>query len=194
MSKAEFSDVETIKNKITSSNIQYRLLGTNSTVNGKNNATFIGASNMPIEYVVKDETSSRRFFQITTLDKMLWKSINNLDYLQMWKTIDENTEELYIGDMHQELVEIQKSFKHTSVIEHFFKEMLPNLNNKEGTTKIRTSDLFPRFKEYRLSAGYTGISMGKHLFLERIRSLIGDPIYGRMEEGQSATWYYYNKD
>jgi hypothetical protein len=188
MSKAEYSDVDTIKNKITSNTIQYRILGTNSTVSGKNTTTFIGASNTRIEFVIKDETSSRRFFQIITLDKMKWGLINSFDYLKMWKSIDENAENPYIADVYADIVEAQKGFKHMSIVEHFIKETMPNLSSIEGEGRISRQELFSKFKEYKIQAGYT-TSMGKHLFCEKLRYHVGESQRG-LVNGVYCDFYY----
>ena len=193
MSKAEKSDVESIKNKITSPTIQYRMLGTNSLQTGTNNATFIGASNVEIEHVIKDDTSARRFYQIVTLARMDWKAINELDFYTMWKSVDEEKDQPYILPHIEQIQQNQASFKHTTAIEHFVMEEYPTLTNQlfEGAKSISRGDLYTKYKDYRVQSGYPS-SVGKHYFFSQIRSKIGDP--DRIRQNNEDKFVYYYKD
>lgn len=174
MSKADKADVESIKNKITSNTIQYRILGTHTLQTGTNNATFVGASNIEIEHVIKDETSARRFFQIVTSDRMKWDQINSFNYLEMWKSIDEMQDKPYIMDSLPEIEERQLQFKHKTAIEHFVREEFPTLNNREGTTQFTLNELYVKYKDYRVQSGYPS-SVGKHYFFSQIKYIVGEP-------------------
>jgi hypothetical protein len=92
MAKAENVDIGALKNKITSDNITYRKLGTNAQITEPNVCTFIGASNRPVQSLFYDPTSARRFWQIDSQPLLDWASINSIDYLGLWRAVDENAE------------------------------------------------------------------------------------------------------
>ena len=187
MSKADKADVETIKNKITSPIIQYRKLGTNANETGPNNATFIGASNLDLEYVIKDTTSVRRFYQLTTLDKMNWEAINSFDFLQMWRSIDEARDITYIKEFWDDLVIAQQKFKTKSLVELFLLEDAPGLNSEGVGEKIQQLKLYTRFDEYRNASGYQ-FKMSRHAFYGELRRAVGSPKRG--EVGGIFSEYY----
>jgi hypothetical protein len=89
MAKAERTNVESIKNKITSETISYRKLGTNINCTIRNNATFIAATNSDLLDLIYDPTSARRFWQIKTLKRCDWSLINSINYLAMWQCVNE---------------------------------------------------------------------------------------------------------
>ena len=196
MSKADKADVETIKNKITSDDIQYRRLGTNTTLSAQNKATFIGAANVNIENIIKDPTSSRRFFQINTQRPMDWSFTAKFDALEMWQSINENNDadQIYIKDCMEELRAAQQSFKNKTPIEHFIKEEKLVFFEDETTRKITTKKLYEQFQAWRINNGYN-YTINKHAFLENFRSILGEPRKGKVE-GISTNYYnaLQNKD
>ena len=90
MEKASRTDVEAIKNKITSQRIEYRKLGTNSRIVAPNNAVFIGATNRPLDEQIHDPTGMRRFWVMKTPARMDWPVLNAFPWLRLWQSIDEN--------------------------------------------------------------------------------------------------------
>ncbi len=92
MSQADRADIETLKNRITSEIVEYRILGTNDRERGPNNSTFIGASNKALQDIIQDNTGARRFFEIESLDKCDWDMLNKIDYTLLWKCISEDAD------------------------------------------------------------------------------------------------------
>jgi hypothetical protein len=89
MSKAEKLDVSAMKNKITSPTVSYRKLGTNINCNDDNRATFLGATNHHVQDIIYDPTSARRYWQIGCAERVNHSVVNELDYLSLWRSIDE---------------------------------------------------------------------------------------------------------
>ena len=87
MAKIEKVDVNALKNKITSDSISYRRLGTNTQIVTPNVSTFIGASNKPVQDIIYDPTSARRFWEIRSLPKLDHAAINSVDYDALWKSV-----------------------------------------------------------------------------------------------------------
>ena len=92
MAKADKTNADTVKNRITSHLVEWRTLGKNSLVNGDNNATFIGASNRVVADMFPERGGQRRFYQIDVQPKMDWALIKSdrSAYVELWKSVDES--------------------------------------------------------------------------------------------------------
>lgn len=187
MSKAETADVESIKNKITSEKIQYRKLGTNINAVGDNHSTFIGASNLNLQYVIKDATSVRRFFQINTLDKMQWEVINSFNYLEMWQSINETQSEPFISSVFKEFEDAQQTFKHQTPLEHFVLEEKLTTIKDDKLSKVSRANLYKQFSLWAIENGYR-YTLNKHAFCDSLKNLIGPPITGKVD-GKYTDYY-----
>ena len=94
-------NVEALKNKITSKWLNYRPLGKTTRVQGKNFASFIGTSNSHVADIIHDPTSSRRYFEYWVAQRCNWSEINTIDYIQLWRGIDEGNNTTYINEFRQ---------------------------------------------------------------------------------------------
>lgn len=190
MAKADMADVETIKNKITSSVIQYRRLGTNTTITGQNNVTFIGASNTDLEFIIKDPTSARRFFQINAPDKMDWKVINNFDYLALWRSVDENQESPYIEEKLEEVAEAQKDIKYKPPIEQFIEEIRLAAKFYDNSTLLSRKELFKLYQYWSVDNGYK-YNLGYYQFCNFITTAVGNSKRMRQDGTNLTPRSYY---
>jgi len=88
---ADKVSVESVKRFITADRVSYRKLGTHLQITSSNKATFIGTSNNDVMDAIHDPTSARRYFQIdcVVIKENKYDIVNNLNYLDMWKEIDE---------------------------------------------------------------------------------------------------------
>lgn len=91
MARAKYADIECIKNIITSETISYRKLSTHLRPTGQNVSTFIGSTNKPVDELIQDSTGMRRFYQVNTQDKLDWETINTIDYISIWQSINDDT-------------------------------------------------------------------------------------------------------
>lgn len=88
MAHAEKVCVNALKNRITSETVNWRALGLNVLAGGTNTATFIGATNDPVQALIYDPTGMRRFYEIKCLDHLDWETINSIDAIGMWQSVD----------------------------------------------------------------------------------------------------------
>jgi len=98
MSGAKKAEIETLKNWITASIMTYRPLRSNETVSVVNQSTVIGAANLSVGDILKDETGMRRFYQIdcdnvslnikTGKNTLDWSAVNSYDYKGLWLGVD----------------------------------------------------------------------------------------------------------
>lgn len=89
MAKAQQTDVDTLKNKITSPTVTWRVLRTHRMSTEPNRATFIGASNNSVPELICDPTGLRRFFQIDCADHLDWEVVNGIDVEAVWACVSE---------------------------------------------------------------------------------------------------------
>jgi hypothetical protein len=63
----------------------------------------------------------RRFYEIVCLERCDWETINNLDFLTLWKSI--STEEDYLNGRGEELKVHQEELRQKDHVEHFALDM-----------------------------------------------------------------------
>ena len=88
MSYASKADIETLKRTISAQTLTRRILYTNGTVEVRQNATFIGASNKLLSQMIFDPTGMRRFAALPWRSDALWEVINEMDWLGLWNSVD----------------------------------------------------------------------------------------------------------
>lgn len=133
MAKAEQVDVNTLKNKITLDYASYRKLGTNARVKGPNRASFIGASNPSVVDIIKDPTSARRFYELAITEVGDWESVNGVDVVKLWKSVDENEPLGYmVGDTLAEVRKRQELIRDRDSVEEWldYEELRPAADTK----------------------------------------------------------------
>ena len=131
MAGAEKACINLVKNRISSETVTGRPLFSNEIEEVPNNATWIGATNFPIEEIIRDESGNRRFYQLSCLPKggWDWDAINTSDYLGIWQAVDENDVSPLIKlDLVSAIHDRQKSlWRHKSLVEEFLieKDLVP---------------------------------------------------------------------
>jgi len=115
-------NAESFKRVITGDTMSIRILATHNLNHVSQNLTFIGSSNKPVSEILKDTTSNRRFWEFQCVaEKLDHETINTIDYVRMWKCVDESLEEGYLsGDVLQEIKCAQKE----TLIKSEFAELL----------------------------------------------------------------------
>lgn len=91
LSKASAVDVNALKNIISAPTVEWRVMRSEGVASSPQNSTFIGCSNDPVSERINDPTSARRFWQINCAEKLDWEAINAIDYLALWKSVDERS-------------------------------------------------------------------------------------------------------
>jgi len=148
MAKANLADVETIKTKITEDFIEYRKLGTNASVKGPQNCTFIGSSNYGVVDIIKDPTSARRFYELWINERCDWATINQIDYMAIWRGVDENYEPGYYEAASSEIRKRQEVIRDRDSVEEWLEDadLLPR---KDGTDlKVQAWTLYDVYAQF----------------------------------------------
>jgi hypothetical protein len=76
---------------ISATTIDWRGIGSETIHSAAQNSTFIGCTNLPVRERIHDSTSSLRFWELKCTDLLAWEKINSIDYLALWRSVDENS-------------------------------------------------------------------------------------------------------
>jgi hypothetical protein len=143
MSGAGRAEVEQLKNFITADEVDVRILGTNSNVKRFQSCSFMGTSNKPIAEMVID-SGMRRFYQIDAQDKLDWDLINNIDYVDIWRRINENRQSGYILEQKAAIAEAQKELE----TEDYVKTFIDDAGLIPGDKFMPSKEIYNKYTEY----------------------------------------------
>lgn len=171
MAAAKRVNIEALKNKITSKWLNYRPLKTSTRLQGKNFASFIGTSNTHIIDIVKDPTSARRYYEYWVTEKCNWPLVNEIDYLEVWRSIDESQPTPYIQDHLAELAETQEGLRHTDNVEDWLdiEELIP----AEGLThdSVKPREAYMAYHTWLKDQSREREALGLKSFFNRMKEL-----------------------
>lgn len=139
------TDLNTLKLLITASTKDYRVLGKNDVVKVQQACSFIAATNESVQNQINDRTGSRRYFQINTAVKLDWDALKAIDFLELWRGIDERKDRGYIEDVLPLVAEKQAAERPLLPAEEF-------MNEQKETMK---KEALERFYVYRMYRGWS---------------------------------------
>ncbi len=127
VSKETKDSLATLKEWITKIDGEFRPLNTNSSEYCLKNAQAIGTSNFPLSTILKDASGMRRFWEIPSDQpaNTLLKGMENIDWILIYKSINENNEMGYYGpdslgkDYYDQITAIQNLSRDRSPVEIF---------------------------------------------------------------------------
>lgn len=142
------ADVNAMKQIITAPVIEWRAMRSERVMSAPQNSTFIGCSNDPVRDRIKDPTSSRRFWQINCADQIDWEEVNSIDYLALWRSVDERAPSPILAHL-REIRKIQESeIRAKDIVEQWVEEICEVVTFNEST--LTTAELYDFFKEFCL--------------------------------------------
>lgn len=149
MAGAKKTDVDNLKKQISATYNDVRRLGGNIVTKIKQNASFIGSTNRPVNEIIFDTTGARRFYEIKTLDRLDWEAINSIDYMSLYRGIDENRERGYLEEVMDQVVEDQKELIGIDELTAFMQahRVLP------GTKEISANTVYDAYKTWAENNG-----------------------------------------
>jgi hypothetical protein len=133
MSGASKADVDDLKQVISAKTNDFRPLHTNNNVKVAQNCTFIGVSNKDIRDLIRDASGMRRYYQLQTrgydrateadLFTENCRIINEeIDFVAIWQSVDENRDEAYTKSLAVQLAEHQEKIRSFSSVEEWLIE------------------------------------------------------------------------
>jgi hypothetical protein len=153
MAKSEKVDVGALKNKISCDTVTYRALYSNYQTTQNNTCTFIGATNHPIQNLIYDPTSARRFWQINSLVRCDWDAINDIDYSAIWTSIDEAADSPIVPFLDQVMSVQKQELRAKSLVEQW---LMGRMAKDEGA-RMRGNDAYDLFKTWCHWQGMSGV-------------------------------------
>lgn len=152
MAGADKVEISDFKRNVTSSTLTYRPMRTNTQVKIPNICSFIGASNSQIYEIIKDTTGVRRFFAINALDKLDHVAINTIDYIQLWKGINERRERGYFEEVQIEVSAKQEEMQMKDEVLLFLEDYSIMPEGKD-TVVVNGKQLYDEYVLHTKNAG-----------------------------------------
>lgn len=192
MAGADKTDVDKLKNLITTEYNDVRKLHTNTVIKAEQNASLIGTTNKPVAEIIYDPTGARRFYEIKSQDVMDWGVIKDgIDYLELWRGINETKERGYYEEYREG---IRKNQAHLTGLEEL-QVFLELKNVRPGNKEIDSNILY---SEYRLWCDANGVTQKKVLNSVWLgRKLTGKgftPAHQKRVRGKNTSFYMINED
>ena len=182
MRGAKKADIEATKERITAETISYRVLYSHRMWICKNNCTLIGTSNHPLSLIVQDPTGMRRFYELEVKDKCNWDMINSVDYLALWRGIDENRDEPYIESSRKEIEEQQELNRSLCPVEEWITENLI----ESGEVQNECNELYSHFDHFCRNANIRPEK--KSHFYKKLKKFLN----ADRKKSNSKSYYYLN--
>ncbi|MBL0402903.1 hypothetical protein JKG68_02875 [Microvirga aerilata] len=198
MGYASKANVDTIKNAITATTLTRRPMRSNSKVTVSQNATFIGCSNKTLAQLIKDPTGIRRFVGLQFSANPCWNTMNQIDYLKLWLSVDPNTEDPMLPFMDL-LKDRQEEEREKGRVEEWLAQFEPSAGpaKEYGKTfyglskagKIAAKDLFELYSEWEgvMFPGSYGRMSVNEWGHEMKRLLDNDPASVPFEKGTRSS-------
>lgn len=152
MAGAKKADIEILKKQITATHNDVRKLNTNRVTKIKQNASFIGTTNRAVSEIIFDTSGMRRFYEIRVLDRIDWAAINAIDYVELYRGINETRPEGYLPDVMAEVVLDQEKLVGTDDLQAFLDHHHINCE-KDPKKEFLSSDLYDIYKVWAENNG-----------------------------------------
>ncbi len=116
------TDIDSLKNQITCDWNDARIMRTNRVLKRRQSCSFIGATNKPVGEQIIDHTGMRRFWEIKCLDILNWDELNKINYIALWKGVNEKSERGYLYNHLDQIKVTQDELMIQEDIDAFFSE------------------------------------------------------------------------
>lgn len=204
MGKASKADAAMIKRAITSNVFHRRVMKSNNSTPVLHDATLIGCANESIDYLIKDETGMRRFFELHYTHTPDWSLLNSVNWSAIWASVDEQAE-----DPSKPFYEFIRSRQAEYVAPHLIEVWMasedfwkPDFSDRYPSPEINKGELHPAaiwHTKFNSFVDRHGISFSKldiHWFGRRLNDLIRQhPEYGfEYERIGGMSSYKCNRD
>lgn len=143
--------IEDFKRIVTSQKLMYRPMRTNTQVLIDNLCNFIGASNLPLSEIIRDTTGNRRFFELVALEKLNHELVNSIDYVALWKGVDEKVERGYYERVRSQIEAMQGRASIKDDLETFLEDF--NITPEENGTELIVKSIYDHYVVHIKSHG-----------------------------------------
>lgn len=188
-------DSTRLKKQVTSEMNSYRPFYSQKRVQVKNKTSYIGTSNKSIKQIFYDSTGMRRFFQINCQSQVDRDLINSIDYVQLWKGIDETLETGYCNSENWDKISaIQNTYVNKEDYEDYCAEfkITPGNGNYKA---VSLALLYQDYAGWSRSNGYryqqskaqfrTSIELMDFVIVDEIVKVCQDTTLGILERAKT---------
>lgn len=188
MAGAKRTDVEILKKQISATYNDVRKLGGNIVTKIKQNASFIGTTNRPVNEIIFDSTGARRFYEIKSLDKLNWDEINDINYIELFQGIDETKSNGYLEDVMEEVKKDQEDLIGVDELTAFMEihQIVP------GTKEISANVIYDAYKLWTDNNGVKNAS--NSVWLGRKIKNRGIPCTVKKVRNKSTRFYMISEE
>jgi hypothetical protein len=196
MSYATRADMENTKFVITAASLSRRPMRTNSLINIRQNATFIGCSNKILAQLIQDETGLRRFVELHFVE-VDWEILSRIDPYLLWRSVDETAEDPSLAIMEQ-IREQQEENRMQSPVEVWLEELARMLSKEPSDFRLGAAPdaegwvyadkLWLLFQEWAVDL-YPDHRMNADRFKKELARLVRhDPAWEKKRKTAGMTW------
>jgi hypothetical protein len=187
LQNADRSDVDVLKNIITTRETTARKMRTNIVDKVKQNCSFIGSTNRPVDEQIFDTSGMRRFYQVNVLPKCNWEAVNNINYEAIWQGVDENREDGYLKEVADNLSVHQEALRAKDQFESFMEELMDGIKDNPHGDLIPASTLYFVYFHWAKGNGYQPMNSN---WVGRKMKNLGFPSSKQHQKGNSFRAYY----
>ncbi len=136
------SEIDIIKNVVTADTLSRRPMKTNTHVEVRQRATFIGSANAEhLGELIRDTTGTRRFVLVRYSDAPDWDAVNAFDFAALWRAVDPRGPDPLLP--HRDvLLERQEEARERSPVECWFETI------RKKPANDNAAFLHATFREY----------------------------------------------
>lgn len=188
MAGADKIDVNDLKSTLSSETLSYRPMRTNTQAKIRNLCSFIGTSNNQIPDIIKDTTGIRRFFPLFAQENLDHAAINTLDYVALWKGVDERLERGYFEKVKIEVNAKQADMQVKDELQVFLEERSLIAGPKDEKVLVNGKKLFREYQQYTINSGIR-FPLAAQTFYRKLKDLGITAEYKR-DETRAMTWFF----
>jgi Virulence-associated protein E len=171
--KAMKADRDSLKGYMTRNTATARRLYSNGqSVTRPNLATLIGTCESRVADVLGDDKGMRRFYELRCLDRCDWSTINAIDYLALWRSVDENGRASISGAL-DELYEVQDTELRVDPFAEWAADNLVPSKMGTNAASLYSGDDRAYVESYKRQ-GYRGMHLTERQFRERLAKWAND--------------------
>jgi hypothetical protein len=168
------ADRDTLKGFITRPTVEARRLYSNGqNITKPNRSTLIGTCERRVADVLGDEMGMRRFYEIRCLDKLDWNEVNAIDYLALWREVDENGL-APVAALLDHLYRVQDTELRVDAFAEWVEEHLELAGTPVSPAALYSGTDSSYVERYRLQ-GYKSRHLTERQFRERLKTWANDP-------------------
>lgn len=190
---ASKADINRLKTLITNKKTTARKMYTQLVSTQNQRCSFIATTNYPVNEQIYDTSGNRRFIEIAFRKdaKKYFDDINKIDFLKIFKSVDENKEDGYIRDLIEKIILSNDTPENKEPVDQFLDDY-----------DIRTSYLYDNeivAKEvlYRIYTNYCDINnlpcLQAPTFVRKLKNREIDSSFDRKGGKRNVYFHIYNE-